>query len=161
MREVIACPDCARDSSETVVKAKESPRQIRPTQSEMIEAYLNHVLTGSPEYEWAVSPMVMMTFSAPPEQQWEIILELIEKAPDNDHVLGDIAAGPLEGLLGRHGEKVISWIERQVKDDPKFARTLTGVWQYMMSDEVWGRVQELQAAIPNPLYSKGKAEVST
>jgi hypothetical protein len=74
---------------------------------------------------------------------------------DSDHALGYIAAGPLEHLLGWHGESWIAKIEERAAIDPKFARTLTGVWQYRMSDLLWVRVQALQARVSNPLTRDG------
>ena len=138
-------------------KTPASTEPPRPTWSELIDAYLEHVQTKSAETAWSICPIVGMTFCSPPETQWGVVLELIERAPDDDDVLGDLAAGPLEGLLGQHGECVIGWVEEQFKKDPKFAKVLTGVWQYMMSEEVWQRVQNLQAVAPVRLHAKKEA----
>ncbi|MGH9842953.1 MAG: DUF6869 domain-containing protein [Blastocatellia bacterium] len=35
----------------------------------------------------------------------------------------------------------------QAAADRKFARAMLGVWRYMMSDEIWSRVESLQAQI--------------
>lgn len=91
-----------------------------------------------------------MTFLSPPEDQWQMILEAIRQARDDDD-LGHIAAGPIEGMLGRHGAAWIHRVEHRAAIDPKFARAMTGVWKYMMSDEVWARVRALQARVPRPL----------
>jgi len=61
-----------------------------------------------------------------------------------DRQLGDIAAGQIEHLLGWHGEKYIDIIEQEAEANPKIAKALTGVLKYMMSDQVWARVQKLQ-----------------
>jgi hypothetical protein len=81
-----------------------------------------------------------MTFLAPPLEQWSFIEELFDAALDDDVVLARIAAGPIEGLLGRFGETAILWVEQRAVDDPKFRRMLAGVWKHMMSDEVWKRL---------------------
>jgi hypothetical protein len=70
---------------------------------------------------------------------------------DSDDELRHIAAGPLEHLLGWHANDVIARVEAQAAADHKFARTLTAVWQYMMSDEVWARVEAMQATVSDPL----------
>jgi hypothetical protein len=93
---------------------------------------------------------VWMSFSATPEQQWEFILAAITHS-ESDEELGHIAAGPIEHLLGWHGEKYIDRVEHQAAIDAKFGRALTGVWKYLMKDEVWARVQAFQGRIPNPL----------
>jgi hypothetical protein len=90
--------------------------------------------------------VVMMNFTARPEHQWQFILAAIKHASDDE--LGHIAAGPVEHLLGNYGDAFIVEFERRAEMDAKFARMLSGVWKYMMSDEVWARVEALKARIP-------------
>jgi hypothetical protein len=87
--------------------------------------------------------VVMMNFTATPDHQWQFILAAIAHASDEE--LGHIAAGPFEHLLGKHGDKYIEKVEHRTLADPKFARMLAGVWRYMMTDEVWARVEGLKA----------------
>lgn len=89
-------------------------------------------------------------FTSSPELQWKFILLTVSLA-ETDAELADIAAGQIEHLLGWHGEKYIDLVEQEAENSPKFARTLTGVWKYMMTGEVWARVQKLQAKAPNRL----------
>lgn len=96
--------------------------------------------------------VVSMNFTASPEIQWQFILIAVSLAESDDE-LSHIAAGPIEHLLGWHGEDYISIVEKEVITNQKFARTLTGVWQYMMSDDVWSRVQTLKAQVSDPLRS--------
>jgi hypothetical protein len=97
-----------------------------------------------------------MEFTATPEQQWQFILPAVALAETDDE-LACIAAGPIEHLLGWHGEKYIEKVERQAATDPQFGRALTGVWKYLIKDEIWARVQALQARVPDPLRpSKGE-----
>ena len=90
--------------------------------------------------------VVMMNFTARPEHQWQFILAAIAHASDDE--LGHIAAGPMEHLLGKHGDKYIEKVEQRAEADPRFARMLAGVWKYMMSDHVWARVEALKAKYP-------------
>src|SRR4051812_13357886 len=90
--------------------------------------------------------VVMMNFTATPDQQWQLILAAIAHASDEE--LGHIAAGPAEHLLGKHGEKYIDEVGRRAESDPKFARMLSAVWKCMMSAEVWERVEALKARFP-------------
>jgi len=89
-------------------------------------------------------------FTSSPELQWKFIFLTVSLA-ETDEQLGDIAAGGIEHLLGWHGEKYIEIFEQEVQQNPKFARALTGVWKYIMSDEVWTRIQKLQAQVKDKL----------
>jgi hypothetical protein len=117
---------------------------------DIVSGYLEHCRTSNERFSDAALTVTAMTFMAPPEQQWQMVLEAIRQAR-NDPDLSHIAAGPIEGLLGRHGEQHIGRMEQQAAADPKFARAMTGVWHYAISDEVWARVQVLQARCPNPM----------
>ncbi len=92
--------------------------------------------------------VVSMNFTATPEQQWAFILAAVSLA-ESDEELGHIAAGPIEHLLGWHGKEYIDLVEQHSERDPKFARALTGVYQYLMPDELWSRIRALQARVTN------------
>ena len=94
--------------------------------------------------------VVSMNIDAPPEIQWRFILIAVSQSQSDDE-LSHIAAGPIEYLLSWHGESYIDVIESEAASNPKFARALTGVWQHMMRDEVWSRVQWLQKGVSEPL----------
>ena len=94
--------------------------------------------------------VVSMNFSASPETQWHFILLAVELSESDDE-LSHVAAGPIEHLLGWHGEQYIALVENEVQSNPKFARALTGVWQYEMSDDVWSRLQTVQSKVADPL----------
>jgi hypothetical protein len=70
---------------------------------------------------------------------------------DTDNELYAVAAGPFEHLLGTHGEHYIALVECRCHDDAKFARMTTAAYQHLMSEEVWSRVQAIQAAVQDPL----------
>jgi hypothetical protein len=94
--------------------------------------------------------VTMMNFTADPEQQWQFIQTAMAQAATDDE-LGAIAAGPVEHLLGWHGPAYIEQIERWAAIDTKAARMVTGVWKYMMSDDLWMRVRAIQARVAHPL----------
>ena len=94
--------------------------------------------------------VVLMNFTASADAQWQFILASVAKAESDDE-LGHIAAGPLEHLLGRHGSEFIERVEQQATQDVKFARAMTGMRKYLMSDEVWLRVEAVRKSVPNPL----------
>jgi hypothetical protein len=90
--------------------------------------------------------VVMMNFTSRPAHQWQFILAAIAHASDEE--LSHIAAGPVEHLLGWHGENYIDKVEERAEADPKFAKMLEGVWRYRMTDEMWERVEALKGRHP-------------
>jgi len=118
---------------------------------DIVSSYLEHCRTGDERFSDAAMAVTAISFISPPEQQWQMVLEAVRQARD-DNDLGHVAAGPIEGLLGRYGEQYIEPVDQRAAADPKFARAMTGVWKYRMSDEVWSRVQALQARCTDPLH---------
>ena len=80
-----------------------------------------------------------------PDLCWELILEIL-RSDQSSRVLSNLAAGPLEDLLVRHGTEIIARIESQAKKDPLFNHLLGGVWKNAISDEVWDRLQAVTKA---------------
>ena len=116
----------------------------------MVADFLRHCRTGDPALEPAAMAVTRMTFTATPEEQWRMVLEAVRQARD-DFDLACIAVGPVEGLLGKHGEKVIDRAETVALSDLGFLRMLTGVTKHSMSEEVWERVESLRATVNEPL----------
>jgi hypothetical protein len=95
--------------------------------------------------------VVLMNFTATAEQQWAFIQAAVEQARSDDE-FGAIAAGPLEHLLGHHGDEYIGPVENLAGASVSFARTLTGMNQYMMSESTWARVRKIQQTVVAPLW---------
>jgi len=87
--------------------------------------------------------VVMMNFTSTAEHQWSFIEAAIRHAT-TDEELGHIAAGPIEHLLGKHGDAYIDRIEAMSASNPQFKKMMLGVWKHMMKDNVWERVQAIQ-----------------
>ena len=87
--------------------------------------------------------VVMMNFTARPEQQWKFVVAAVEQAQTDDE-LGHFAAGPMEHVLGWHGEQFIDDFELHAAANAKFARAMTGMYQYKMTDAIWARVRAIQ-----------------
>jgi hypothetical protein len=73
-----------------------------------------------------------------------------KRNPEARRVVGNLAAGPLEELLDRHGSLFIEAIEKEARSDRRMAWTLGGVWQSSMGNDIWARVQ--RAAGDNPYW---------
>jgi|tagenome__1003787_1003787.scaffolds.fasta_scaffold20436760_1 hypothetical protein len=82
--------------------------------------------------------VVPMNFTASPEAQWKFIVAAFASGNESTH--GHLAAGPVEHLLGNHGDRYIESFEKMAADDPRFAKMLIGCNKYRMSDEVWRRL---------------------
>ena len=109
--------------------------------------WLAEMQSGSEENPVALE-VTMMNFFAPPVAQWTF-LETAVALAESENALIAIAAGPFEHLLGHHGDDFIGPVEEKAERDPKFAAMIRNSWRYMMSDEVWARVQAIQAkAVP-------------
>jgi hypothetical protein len=75
-----------------------------------------------------------------PETAWEFILEASARDLSEKRRCF-LAAGLLEDLLGKHGEKLISKVELEARNCPGFKALLSGVWQGRMPGPIWARVQ--------------------
>ena len=119
------------------------------------KSWLEEIRGGSdPSDDDIGQSVVLMNFTAEPEHQWQFIRAAVTNAQSDDE-LGKIAAGPMEHLLGHHGDKFVAEIESLAEHDAKFARTLTGVWKYTMTDDVWERIRVIQSRVQNPLFFDG------
>lgn len=95
---------------------------------------------------WAFDDMVDMVRETPFDAL-ETILEIL-KITDEERVLANLAAGPLEDLLVTHGKTVINEIIDLVKSEPKFRDLLQGVWGNSIDEAVWGRIKALYISEP-------------
>ena len=89
---------------------------------------------------WAFQVLDDLVARDPPAA-WRLILQILELAGSDDEVLDNLAAGPLEDLLRRHGPKVISWVVSEADTNPAFRNLLTGVDPNAASELAWQRVE--------------------
>lgn len=97
----------------------------------------------SKEYDrlfWAFDKMVELA-NKNPQECLDVVIAILNEAHDDDFILANLAAGPLEELLVAHGTELIDAIESLSNQDPNFKKLLGGVWKNDMSDELWARVQ--------------------
>ena len=77
-----------------------------------------------------------------PELCFELILRilpLLPHDPKNEPFLC-LSAGPLEEMMGLHGERFIDRVEARAAKDPGFKLLLQNVWRHGMTDAVWERL---------------------
>jgi hypothetical protein len=123
-------------------------------------AYSRHAspAENAPE-QVAADAMSMFELSQDqPEMAWDVIRYVVDLYADDDlftseeteakRVLGLVSAGPLEDLLGFHGEDFIERIEVEAQRDRRIAWMLGGMYQFLMSDEVWARTRRVAIEWP-------------
>jgi Family of unknown function (DUF6869) len=105
---------------------------------------LAHEEEGSAEYDrhFAAYDVVSDMVHERPDDAWNFILEAL-KLDASVAVVEVLSAGPLEDLLGYHGDRVIAHVEREARNNPAFAKLLGGVWRGQMTPEIWARVQSV------------------
>ena len=59
-------------------------------------------------------------------------------------MLANLAAGPLEDFLGRHGERYLDVFHALALREQRLREVLDGVWQGSMPKRVWHRIEILQ-----------------
>ena len=74
-----------------------------------------------------------------PEAAWNIIQ--IIRQEGSDLILSNLAAGPLEDLLVRHGDRFIDRVEALAEHDAQFRRLLGATWQNSMPPRLWRRIK--------------------
>ena len=98
----------------------------------------------SPEAEliwWAFEEMEQL-IDHNPQDAFEVILEIL-RITDEEKVLFNLAAGPLESILVKHGKEVIDSIAELAKNNPKFRDLLQGVWGNSIDEMVWKQIERL------------------
>jgi|GEM_PF-3409772 len=122
------------DSVEAILRAIPIDRE------RIVREYIEYGESEVPEWGWASARMFNILEGAP-ELAWELIVDMINRAP-SDNALGFIAAGPLEDLLSKDGATFIELVEHRARQDEKFKRALGMLRRLGMTAEVWGRVVE-------------------
>jgi hypothetical protein len=82
-----------------------------------------------------------------PERCWLVILRIFEE-DQSDWLLSNLAAGPLEDLLVRHGERFIERVETLARQEPRFRFLTQMVWRNAISAPVWARLRKAATLDP-------------
>lgn len=121
-------------------------RAIPIDRERIIQEYIEYGETEHPEWGWASDRMHSILEGAP-ELAWELIVELIDRAP-SDNSLSFFAAGPLEDLLSKDGPDYIARVERRVQTSAAFRRAVGMLRRLGMTDDVWSRVRATAEQTP-------------
>ena len=135
------------------MSVKDRWEEVSPdTWQSLAENWLNEIrVENSTDESEFTDKVVFMNLTAPPKLQWEFILITLSLA-ETDEELAAIAAGPIEYLLGFFGKKFIELVEKQAATDPKFQRTLSGLWgERAIDSEIRLRVKKLEEQVSEPI----------
>jgi hypothetical protein len=82
-----------------------------------------------------------------PEMCWEAIVAII-RTDSSDFILGNLAAGPVEELLARHGPRLIERITSDSKRNQQIPKMLKSVWRNDIDQETWSKIAQLAGQRP-------------
>lgn len=127
-----------KDSSEPL-------RDAPPEANNLADAWI--ALQRAPKHErealfWAYQTLDAL-IDRDPESAWQVIDLIWRRAQDDDRILADLAAGPVEDLLGRHGPAFIERIYLTARQEPVFRKLLGAVWRNSIAEPVWQRLKEI------------------
>ena len=122
--------------------------------SKLVDAWILAVTQGRDEQGrptevhdenwWALETVINWKYDNEPDSLWSFILRVHER-DSGERVAAYLAAGPVEDLMSQFGESYIERVEDLANKDVRFKQMLCGVWQSMMSDELWVRFQRALA----------------
>lgn len=103
---------------------------------------LQRVPQDSPEAKELMRAAVQVNMLAlrQPQECWDVVMKVFSET-DDEWVLTNLGAGPIESLLARHADKIVPLLESEARKSERFRGVLSNVWKNLMSDEVWQRLQ--------------------
>lgn len=94
--------------------------------NKLISAWISYQYIPANKYVWSCETLDELV-SEKPELAWKIILGILVE-DQSDVVISNLAAGPLENLLARHGQDFVDRIDEQARKSGEFRFLLNGVW---------------------------------
>ena len=104
-------------------------------------ASLQRLPQDSPEAK-ALMPAATQMFKLEfmqPQVCWKVVMKIFNET-DDEWVLTNLAAGPIESLLARHPDQVLPLVEHEAGKNERFRLMLQGTWKNLMTDETWRRL---------------------
>lgn len=127
----------------------DSEQQLDEWVEQYIAAYRRRPTTAAEQEEASLAsePAHSAIHVGHAETLWRFIEKVVAQRP-SEWVLGMLAAGPIEDLIGSYGETFIDRIEAAAQRSPVFRRILHGVRNVGASAEIWARIK--RARCPEP-----------
>lgn len=123
---------------------RETPAAVLSELADLADAWIALQKAPKPERDalfWAFERLDAL-IDRDPETAWQVI-DLIWRGEQDDRILADLAAGPVEDLLVRHGPAFIERICLTARREPVFRKMLGGVWRNAMAEPVWLRLKQI------------------
>ncbi len=76
--------------------------------------------------DWAIDIFIDLP-DQNPELLWSLIQDIINIEND-ENLLANLAAGPIEDLMCVYGEEIIERVKKEAKENIKFKQCIQGVW---------------------------------
>ena len=116
------------------------------TDTELVKAWveLQSMPQGSTEAEahmWAAEKIYLLALRSPKEC-WQVVLDILS-ATNDEWVLTNLGAGPIESMLSFNPEETIAMIEREAPQNSKLRSTLSNVWRNNIPDDTWSKLQAI------------------
>ena len=111
----------------------------------VVDTLIRHY-TSHGDFDFWAWETVMDMIKTEPAEAWPVILDLVEKAP-NDKVLGVVAAGEIEDFIMAYAPDFIDRIEAEASRNPRFKEALAGVWIMRLPPNLFDRI-ERAAGVP-------------
>ena len=118
---------------------------------ELIDAWVSYYETNDEQYSWASEDVIMMTMFGSAEEAWQFINEALPKCENKKNAFFNLAAGPLENFLSKHGKEYLDTICIKTREDSLFRQLIRGVWTSGIDQEVCRKIEK---ALSKPKKNK-------
>ena len=116
-------------------------------QEKLASTWLEYHLSGEEKDFWAVEELQSLA-ACNFEEAWKVIRAINAIKVNDPHweefIDGCLAAGPLEDLIVKFGDKLIHQIELESQKNPKLRKQLGLIYKRNISDDLWERILKLR-----------------
>lgn len=92
----------------------------------LVKAWLRYQATKDQADWWATDRV--MELRGHLDGLWRIVLAICAEVDDDNDVIYDIGAGPLESMISQFGDAAMDLIEPALAGNPTLLKSLAGVW---------------------------------
>jgi hypothetical protein len=113
--------------------------RANPAIQQMAEAYVTKPLANWTDDDERLYQLI----DSRPDDAFAAILAAMQLT-DDQTVLANLGAGPLEDFLGKHGENYLDTVHALALEHRRLREVLNNVWQGSMTKSVWRRIELLK-----------------
>ncbi|MBV2139202.1 MAG: hypothetical protein KUF79_20520 [Candidatus Thiodiazotropha sp. (ex Ctena orbiculata)] len=99
--------------------------------------------TEAEKYMWSAEEINLLALRSPSDC-WDVVLEILS-ITDDDWIITNLGAGPIENMLAFKPEITISMIENEYTNNSKLQAAIKNTWKNIIPDEVWDRLSEMKS----------------